>query len=158
MEDAKTNDDQRIKNRERQRRYRARKRLEADSTKADTTIQQPQAFIVMPEAKGEEAQKELTRVPAKDMSRTYCKRDWKRDARLAHLSRQPASGSTSSTNSPAGSSFESVAPHLLLQLRGESLIDSGFHVEDPSSHDDTETKTSAPIRRDWKAEARNKTK
>uniref|UniRef100_A0A7N0UW54 BZIP domain-containing protein n=1 Tax=Kalanchoe fedtschenkoi TaxID=63787 RepID=A0A7N0UW54_KALFE len=161
MEDLKINDDvlnRRLKNRERQRRYRARKRLEAVSTNADATIQQPEPFIISQEVKGAEVQKQVARAPVNDMSRIYCKRDWKKDARVAHLTRRPASVSTGSTNSPAGPSHESEAPHLLLQLRGETSFGSESHVKNPPIVDKSETKTSAPIRRDWKAAARSKTK
>ncbi|KAL9668114.1 hypothetical protein QQ045_002489 [Rhodiola kirilowii] len=163
MEDGKSNDNvvnRRLKNRERQRRYRARKRQEADSTKTVSTIQQPQAITVAQEAEIAGVQNQPTRVLVNDMSRTYCKRDWKKDARLAHLSKQPTSCSANSSNSPAGLSHQSEAPHLLLQLGGASPFGSEFPVENPSSQDNdkAETKTSAPIHRDWKAEARNKCK
>lgn len=67
----------RLKNRERQRRYRARKRLEADMKKSSvlnhsTTPQgdlQPNGSL------------------SNGVGRVYCKRDWKKDARRATKSR-----------------------------------------------------------------------
>lgn len=86
MEDTKSNDgvlNQCLKNRERQRRYRARKRLEADLTKSDTSITAAQDFILKKEARRDELQKQLSQVTINDTSRVYCKRKWK-EARLAH--------------------------------------------------------------------------
>lgn len=149
---------QRLKNRERQRRYRAKKRLEADSTKADTSLTEARAFILEQEAQREELLKQISQVPVNDTSRLYCKRKWKKDARLAHQSKQQPSGYSYLTNSPVGASHESDAPHLLLHLRGESPFESGFNGNNSSSQGETETRTSAPIHRKWKAEARSKIK
>ncbi|EPS71027.1 hypothetical protein M569_03736, partial [Genlisea aurea] len=75
----------RLKNRERQRRYRARKRHEADLKKASSSVLSPTTSRQLSSA-------ELMSVPVEvDVSvcfaasgcsnRVYCPRDWKKDAR-----------------------------------------------------------------------------
>ncbi|KAJ4951571.1 hypothetical protein NE237_028403 [Protea cynaroides] len=63
----------RLKNRERQRRYRARKRLEAD-TRSSYLLSQSTPL---------QLESELTGAMDKCMARTHCPRDWKQDARKA---------------------------------------------------------------------------
>ncbi|KAM7525422.1 hypothetical protein LguiA_015324 [Lonicera macranthoides] len=117
----------RLKNRERQRRYRARKRLEADMKKASCITNQPSPLQVNIQ--------QVNSIISNFVSRIYCKRDWKKDARRAHVPNdhevrfngRPVPDSTSTSGSQAPVLDESEAHNR-----------------------------STPSRRHWKAEARNK--
>ncbi|PSR89237.1 Formimidoylglutamase [Actinidia chinensis var. chinensis] len=64
----------RLKNRERQRRYRARKRLEADRKKLCSINNSDPLQIEM----------QIDGIPDKCVTRVHCRRNWKKDARKAH--------------------------------------------------------------------------
>ncbi|XP_052210115.1 uncharacterized protein LOC127813266 [Diospyros lotus] len=132
-EQMKSNSDlmtRRLKNRERQRRYRARKRLEADMKKGSTLTN---ASPLQVEMQG-------SGVVGNHVSTVHCKRNWKKDARSAHAAMSRVS---TSTNECLG---EAEAKPLV-----QSEIPSvNFIVQNGSERSVT------PGRRHWKAEARNK--
>ncbi|KAL4590793.1 hypothetical protein LXL04_003736 [Taraxacum kok-saghyz] len=122
----------RIKNRERQRRYRARKRQEADMKRACAIPQsiQPQ----LPQSPQSQSQTEtLLKVNINNTPRVYSKRNWKKDARIAHLLKQQQQQQHNASNS--------TSPIVDLNILGNPREVS-----------------SAPSGRNWKAEARNKMK
>ncbi|KAJ9135051.1 hypothetical protein P3X46_032272 [Hevea brasiliensis] len=134
----------RLKNRERQRRYRARKRLEADMKKSSVTNHSttPQGDL------------EINENHNNYITRVHCKRNWKKDARRAHAcknlpevpSAAVVSGLTLSTESQTQSALEAaIEPPLERKSHSENLL----------SLQSSETKTNLG-RRDWKAEARRK--
>lgn len=111
----------RLKNRERQRRYRARKRLQADTKKTDNSNNSapPQKQVQVSFSLNGAA------------NRSLCKRNWKQDARSAHVAKQQ----------------QIIANDPLVKC--ENNLGNSVNV------DDTERKT-VPSRRHWKTEARNK--
>ncbi|XP_068649590.1 uncharacterized protein [Aristolochia californica] len=117
----------RKKNRERQRRYRARKRIEADMKNAclgseqisSQTMEGPGPVTV-------------------SVARIYSSRDWKKDARMVQQSCKPSNLS----HEPE----VKVEPPSTSEVRCTSA--------DATCIETNEAK--APARRDWKAEARNK--
>ncbi|GER35444.1 6-carboxy-5,8-tetrahydropterin synthase [Striga asiatica] len=126
----------RLKNRERQRRYRARKRHQADLIKTSIDNQSsphihyqpiPSEFISVPveveSPEGSSSPDHLTRV--------HCQRDWKKDARNAHMHKKQESGSIDKADLPS-----------------DNL--STVPVDDDARN------RVQPSRRHWKAEARNK--
>ncbi|WCJ20644.1 hypothetical protein M5689_002864 [Euphorbia peplus] len=133
----------RLKNRERQRRYRERKKLEADSKKdfVSNQLTRPQGDV---ESSGDHYNY---------VNRVHCKRNWKRDARKAHacknLQEAPVIPSIS------GSAFK-IGGQMLSQITVEAQLEWKNHqVEAASSISGNETKAiHSP--RDWKAEARRK--
>lgn len=138
----------RLKNRERQRRYRARKRHEADLKKALVPHQSislhyqhmPAESVAVPvEA---EVLKHLS--PTDYVTRIHCRRDWKKDARRAHLL----------DNSNTAASGGSLATFL------ESDVKSDIEPSSSQSHtlifDNSATQRLQSNRRHWKTEARNK--
>ncbi|KAJ0970784.1 hypothetical protein J5N97_018743 [Dioscorea zingiberensis] len=132
----------RLKNRERQRRYRARKRLEEDIKKSCMTQQctwlpNEQQLCDTATALGNqevqlpaESQSDAVIIPSSD--RVHCSRKWKQDARQAHLF-------SNIENSPA-EVLHSVEPVLECESTVKNI------------------QTSSIRRRDWKAEARSKNK
>ncbi|EXB99722.1 hypothetical protein L484_023252 [Morus notabilis] len=131
----------RMKNRERQRRYRARKRLEADLQKSNI-IEQPTS--------------QVKEVQPNSVVSKHCRRDWKKDARRAHVLKNPDA-------SPNGSAI--IIP--VLSSESQTLgLSSGTEAEFPvqrESHPETSLDIvnhlmhrTATGRRDWKAEARKK--
>ncbi|KAM1145537.1 hypothetical protein ACFX19_038176 [Malus domestica] len=133
----------RMKNRERQRRYRARKRLEADLKKS-SIIKQPTA----PEV--EVHRNEFIYTP-----RVYCKRDWKKDARSAHVSKAAeitpnGYAVPTLTSTSEGQSVFLFGPKAEPQLDIESLSEITVNQNNCEMH------VSNFGRRDWKADARKK--
>lgn len=130
----------RLKNRERQRRYRARKRLEAE-TKKPFVVEETAAVQVELQPNGNHNN---------FMTRIYCKRDWKKDARRAHvLKHQQMNGSID----PATLTSVPEVACLVIGNKSETVpeVQSG-----PSSVVRNETPRVVLGRRDWKAEARRK--
>ncbi|KAI3707654.1 hypothetical protein L6452_26281 [Arctium lappa] len=115
----------RIKNRERQRRYRARKRQEADLKRACMINQSIQL-------QADETQ--VKDAPLDVVTRVYSQRNWKKDARRAHILKQQQN---------ACSSTSAIVD---LQVSGNQ---SNVTLE-------TREHSSKPSGRNWKAEARNK--
>lgn len=133
----------RLKNRERQRRYRARKRQEADLRKASSVDQSTHYQQLLPT--------EIVSVPVEvDISvnitssdcstRVHCQRDWKKDARTAHIHKKQETGPLGHTNSAT------TTPSADLESNS-----SGIPIVDNSV-----TQGSQSSRRHWKVEARNK--
>lgn len=125
----------RLKNRERQRRYRARKRLESDRKKADNTNDpappQRQVQINCAHNSGE--------------GRILCRRNWKQDARRAHMVKQRQIVSNDPCNELQARLPGAVAGPL---VRFENSLGN-------ANEDETERRV-VPGRRHWKADARNK--
>ncbi|KAJ9536932.1 hypothetical protein OSB04_029665 [Centaurea solstitialis] len=118
----------RIKNRERQRRYRARKRQEADLKRACMINQSIQMQVDETQVKDP---------PLEVVTRVYSQRNWKKDARRAHILKQQQNDGCSSTSAIAD-----------LQISGNqsnAIVEAREHSSKPSG-------------RNWKAEARNKRK
>lgn len=121
----------RLKNRERQRRYRARKRLEADMKKSIVLNQSPTT-------------PHMAQLPngnfGSPVARVYCKRDWKKDARKAF----------------AYKGQDSMKPTFISATESQtSFVPSGNTAEAPGL---IVCETGKPKlgRRDWKADARRK--
>ncbi|XP_004512527.1 uncharacterized protein [Cicer arietinum] len=133
----------RLKNRERQRRYRARKRLEADTT--DSFVVEPTAAV----------QEEIQQNGNHNnfVTRIYCSRDWKKDARRAHVAKHqemngPIDHSLTLTNVPEVKSLSVVN-------KSETMLDREIQLGS-SSVVYNETPRTVLGRRNWKAEARRK--
>lgn len=137
----------RLKNRERQRRYRARKRHEADLKKACAvnllSSSHPQ---VLAEVNGAIA------ISNDVVTRIHCRRDWKKDARRAHMFKDQVSPIPNFILTTG-----SQIPPLTFGRDVSSQLPTEFHYPRGSLIlEKTETHSSAPSRRNWKAEARNK--
>ncbi|CAL0314145.1 unnamed protein product [Lupinus luteus] len=123
----------RMKNRERQRRYRARKRLEVKIRNA--SVKEETKSVLAPQGNGNGSHFVI---------RTYCIRDWKKDARRAHVhKREEMNGSivTSST-------LTSVTEEKKEERNVEREMQSG------SAGINHETPRVVLGGRNWKAEAR----
>ena len=136
----------RLKNRERQRRYRARKRLEADMQKthvrSQPTIQQVEL--------------QLNGIINNAMAHVDCKRDWKKDARRAHICKGQEDTLNASVQSTLIINTESQTPCLPSGLRAEGQLERECHSENSHNLVNCETRKRKLGRRDWKADARNK--
>lgn len=132
----------RLKNRERQRRYQARKRLEADMKKSS----------VLNHPTTEQGDLQLNGSLSKSVACVYCKRDWKKDARRATKSRDQECA------------LNGFVKPFLLTTESQSIFPSENKavaqapVEwesrpslSPVNFETNETKVG---RRDWKADAR----
>ncbi|CAL1376169.1 unnamed protein product [Linum trigynum] len=126
----------RLKNRERQRRYRARKRLEADMDNGSRVVSRP--MHVQPEAIVENRQ-EMSYV-----SRVHSTRKWKKDAR-----RRRAQLGTSSADKRAAAVISDLATSNN-GISAQPISTSDFQM---ASNGLNKPKLG---RRNWKAEARNK--
>ena len=134
----------RLKNCERQRRYRARKRLEADTKKASVTNQPtPQQVEV-----------ELNGHHNNSVTPNPCKRNWKKDARRAH-----ACKNLEETHNAA------VITALPFNIKSQTVCSAPGIMTGPSQERESHSKNSVSLwisetpetkygRRDWKAEAR----
>ncbi|CAI9772444.1 unnamed protein product [Fraxinus pennsylvanica] len=147
----------RLKNRERQRRYRARKRHETDLKKALTSNQSTpvQYQKVSTENQSTPLQVKVSQnVTSPDsVTPVHCQRDWKRDARRAHANTEQEIKYRTPSNS--GTLTLCGGPSLQSGLKVVSQMNSGIQSSDPIPEDNT-TQRSVPSRRHWKAEARNK--
>ncbi|KAK9274758.1 hypothetical protein L1049_022010 [Liquidambar formosana] len=154
-ERTKSNSDimnRRLKNRERQRRYRARKRLEADTKKAGVINPSTPLQVELP----------LNGSLTHCMTRIHCKRDWKKDARRAQISKQAVT--SNGLVIPARmSASESQATCFPYAMQAEPPLpppppplESEIHSDKPSSLDNLERDRITLGRRSWKSEARNK--
>lgn len=134
----------RLKNRERQRRYRARKRLEEDMKRSymvqqcdwlPNEKQQQQQQQQLCGTSTEFGNQQVSRSNAtvnSSSDRVHCSRKWKKDARQAHLFRNQ----------------ENLPNKLVHSVK--ATLESEFTVKT--------NQTSSTRRRDWKAEARSKSK
>ncbi|KAK6146435.1 hypothetical protein DH2020_020304 [Rehmannia glutinosa] len=147
-EDGRSPDDisvRRLKNRERQRRYRARKRHEADMRKASIVDQStplhyqqmPTEFLSVPV----EVEISVNLTSSDCLTRVHCQRDWKKDARRAHIHKKQET----SPIDPSNSGIRSLAEADLLS----------DHSNTPAIDNNATCKLQSG-RRHWKAEARNK--
>ncbi|KAI3874065.1 hypothetical protein MKX03_034332 [Papaver bracteatum] len=133
----------RAKNRERQRRYRARKRLETDMKKVFSTKQPNLLSLQIPNQSG-------------SINRVLCHRDWKEEARQIHVSEEPkisqAEPPLASLNSPDHENLSTLPSenkeHLeeKKELKPEHQADGSAMGANKATHN----------RRDWKMAARNK--
>lgn len=143
----------RLKNRERQRRYRARKRQEADLRKASGVDQSSlhfqqkhTGFLSVPL----EVEISVSGTPPDYLTRIHCQRDWKKDARSAHMHKKQQTCSLE--NGGTVISAENSA----------TFVDGGHqdsllsNQSNTTVQDNTETRALQSSRRHWKEEARNK--
>ncbi|XP_022738653.1 uncharacterized protein LOC111291274 [Durio zibethinus] len=146
---AKSNNDmmtRRLKNRERQRRYRARKRLEADLQKSHVLSQPTIPKVEL----------QLNGILNNGTMRVYCKRDWKKDARSAHIRKGQEDTLNASVQSTLIKTAESQTPCLPSGIRAEGFLERECHSENSQNLGNCETRKLKLGRRDWKADARNK--
>ncbi|KZV54608.1 hypothetical protein F511_28979 [Dorcoceras hygrometricum] len=143
-ESADDDDDlaRRLKNRERQRRYRERKRHEANLKKASIV---DQAIPVC----NMQMSTELESIPVQvdvlvnlnSPARVHCRRDWKKDARTACIQKKQETGALVPDNSETTILYGTPAP----------MSQSDFGAKESNiSH------SSISSKRNWKVEARNK--
>lgn len=136
----------RLKNRERQRRYRQRKRIQTDASNAHVTNQSSQMQIVSLPTNG---------TVEKFVTRVYCKRDWKKDARRVHAANADATSSGLPSNCQSLSS-ENHMPRVSLGMQEEQTLKNEGPSENYSRPSDSVNMINKRKRRDWKAEARQK--
>ncbi|KAF7138337.1 hypothetical protein RHSIM_Rhsim07G0126900 [Rhododendron simsii] len=132
---AKSNNDimaRRLKNRERQRRYRERKRLEADMKKAPTINSSKPLLLEM----------HVNRIPNNFVTTVRRRRDWKKDARRAHAVKEQEV----KLNNVVVAGFTSANESQLTLLPSRSEANQPIQSE----------RRFTPGRRHWKADARNK--
>ncbi|KAL1568905.1 hypothetical protein AAHA92_00451 [Salvia divinorum] len=136
----------RLKNRERQRRYRARKRQEADLRKASTFDQSTPVHyqLLHPEFLSVplEVDISVSGIAPDYLTRIHCQRDWKKDARTAHMHKNLETCPLN--NGGTGSSA--------------TFVDGGHQANPLLNPSNTPVldNSAANGRRHWKAEARNK--
>lgn len=161
---ARSNNDimtRRLKNRERQRRYRARKRLEAERNRDQTSqllefhgnthtpVYLPQdSHVLSQRNKTGQSGPVAIDIPIIDTpqnfaSKVHCRRDWKKDARRVHLVKQQQAGG------------EKQIPPFTMQVDADPPIVSEAQLKAPLQENDG-TRRAVHSRRHWKAEARNK--
>ncbi|KAK7309619.1 hypothetical protein RJT34_06501 [Clitoria ternatea] len=134
----------RLKNRERQRRYRARKRLEAE-TKKSFVVEETATVQVEPQPNGNNYNTFMTRV--------YCTRDWKKDARQAHISTHQEMN-WSVDPSPTTTGISEV-PCLAVGNKSQTMPETEIRCGS-SGNVNNEPPRVVLGGRDWKAEARRK--
>ncbi|XP_022963572.1 uncharacterized protein LOC111463869 [Cucurbita moschata] len=135
----------RLKNRERQRRYRARKRLEEEIKKA-STIKHPTQTGTYFQPNG---------VANNPLTRVHCSRNWKKEARNASVSRGLEEASCNSSNMAAKSST-SEGQIQCQPSHPEPQSETRSHSEPPTEQLVSETAKKVLGRRNWKADARKK--
>lgn len=135
----------RLKNRERQRRYRARKRLEADMKKPSIIKQSPPPQVEV----------KMNGFVSNYVPRVHCKRDWKKDARRACVSEYPKVTPNGCAVLTPMSTSESQTV-LLSGTTADQLLDSETHSEISVNQNNFEMHRPKLCRRDWKADARKK--
>lgn len=135
----------RLKNRERQRRYRARKRLEAE-LKNPSTIKPSTSPNV---------QVQLNGTVSNYTPRVHCKRNWKKDARRAHVSRDPEVTANAYVAPTLMSTGESQTVFLSGTIT-EGKFESETYSEVAVDRNNSEMNRPKLGRRDWKADARKK--
>ncbi|XWS62148.1 hypothetical protein CRYUN_Cryun07bG0186200 [Craigia yunnanensis] len=133
-------------NRERQRRYRARKRLEVDMQKSHV-LNQP----TIPQV-----ELQLNGILSNGTTRVHCKRDWKKDARRAHICKGQEDTLNASVQSTFIITVESQTPCFPSGIKVEGSIEIECLSENSHNLGNCETRKPMLGRRDWKADARNK--
>ncbi|PIA39954.1 hypothetical protein AQUCO_02600417v1 [Aquilegia coerulea] len=134
----------RLKNRERQRRYRARRRHEADMKKAQL-VQHSTLLTLDPQPNG---------TTINPLTRVHCRRRWKNDARRANASKEIGFKSTE----PLVLDFarEPLTQISPTEVKGEQPAERKFQSETSVAFNDCETYKNTHARRDWKEDARKK--
>lgn len=179
----------RLKNRERQRRYRERKRLKADNMKVLGTNQLVSLPVGVPMIVSPRDSTLLVNVAPLDSSvpvevapldssmpvnvaprayvmpvdvssresvtRVYSGRNWKRDARKAHVARQNEVSTNNMVSSDLASTGGGQAT-LLPHVEQSDVAMSNVISSPVTASENNRTPKSIPSRRNWKAEARNK--
>ncbi|WMV40565.1 hypothetical protein MTR67_033950 [Solanum verrucosum] len=179
----------RLKNRERQRRYRERKRLKADNMKVLGTNQLVSLPVGVPMIVSPRDSTLLVNVVPLDSSvpvevapldssmpvnvaprayvkpvdvssresvtRVYSGRNWKRDARKAHVARQNEVSTNNMVSSDLASTGGGQAT-LLPHVEQSDVAMSNVISSPVTASENNGTPKSIPSRRNWKAEARNK--
>ncbi|XP_006366241.1 uncharacterized protein [Solanum tuberosum] len=179
----------RLKNRERQRRYRERKRLKADNMKVLGTNQLVSLPVGVPMIVSPQDSSLLANVAPLDSSvpvevapldssmpvnvaprayvmpvdvssresvtRVYSGRNWKRDARKAHVARQNEVSTNNMVSSDLASTGGGQAT-LLPHVEQSDVAMSNVISSPVTALENNGTPKSIPSRRNWKAEARNK--
>lgn len=136
----------RLKNRERQRRYRARKRLEEEIKKA-SIVKQPTQTGTYFQPNG---------IVNNPLSRVHCTRNWKKEARSANISRGLEEASCNSSNMAARISTSESQLHCI-PSNVDPQLETPSHSEPPTERLISETAKKVLGRRNWKADARKKT-
>ncbi|KAJ7943820.1 FAM50A-like protein [Quillaja saponaria] len=136
----------RLKNRERQRRYRARKRLEAENNKSSAIEETTPLQVEL----------QPNEIYSNRVQRIYCERDWKKDARKAHALKDKAVTPNGSLAPSALLTSETQASCLASGNKGEPSLEREFQYASSPSVSNGETHRIVLGRRDWKAEARKK--
>ncbi|XP_043694897.1 uncharacterized protein LOC122645639 isoform X2 [Telopea speciosissima] len=132
----------RLKNRERQRRYRARKRLEADMSSP----------YLLSQSTSLQLESQLKGGMNKCMTRIHCPRDWKQDARKG----QASEGQESASIGLLLPASNVVSEDQEQDFVSEEREDGKFLSEQPVCFSLSEVNGVRHGRRDWKAAARNK--
>jgi hypothetical protein len=132
----------RLKNRERQRRYRARKRLEAEIQKSCVTNESTLPQVEL----------QQNGIHSLCVTRVHCKRDWKKDARRAHTPKDQEV----TPNGTVTLTSESQTSCLPSGIKAEPPLEREWHPEISHSVVNSETHRTIVGRRDWKADARKK--
>ncbi|KAK7252477.1 hypothetical protein RIF29_36442 [Crotalaria pallida] len=122
----------RLKNKERQRRYRARKRQEAEARKASVI----EELVPEPPGNGNRGSFVVKR---------HCIRDWKKDARRAHLLKREE------MNESVGSS-PSAVPFSAVEKKEEPIIEEEMYSGSVGGNN--KSPRTVLSGRKWKAEAR----
>ncbi|KAK2662507.1 hypothetical protein Ddye_001081 [Dipteronia dyeriana] len=132
----------RLKNRERQRRYRARKRLEADMKNSSVLNQTTTPQIELP----------LNGNLSNSVTRVYCKRDWKKDARRASTFK----GQDTLNGSLKPALISGTESQTLCLASGNKAEALQERIRCSFSLVGCDTNNTKLGRRDWKADARKK--
>lgn len=143
----------RLKNRERQRRYRERKRHEANLKKASTVDQATPLHIM-------QTPTELQSIPVQvdvlvnlnSPARIHCRRDWKKDARSAYVQKKQEAGSLVPDNSETTTLDGTPAPISQSDFSAKHNVSQS----DFSAKDNNRSHSSISSKRNWKVEARSK--
>ncbi|KAF5199615.1 hypothetical protein FRX31_010799 [Thalictrum thalictroides] len=136
----------RLKNRERQRRYRARRRHEADLKKAQ--LVQNSTLLTL--------DLQTNEITINPVNRVHCQRKWKNDARRANASKEPGFKSTEPLSLVLDFAREHLTQISPSEVKVEQPAESKPQSEISVVLNDCETNKNTHARRDWKEDARNK--
>lgn len=135
----------RLKNRERQRRYRLRKRIEAERKAS-----------IMCQSAPPEIQLQLPELSSTCATRVHCQRNWKKDARRAHFIKEEVNKTGERLMSCTTPIIGGQVPCLPSGVDQQLPLESEIQFRSSSVIENSETPRSTLSRRHWKAEARNK--
>lgn len=133
----------RLKNRERQRRYRARKRLEEEIKKASAVKPTQTGTYFQPNG-----------IANNPLTRVHCSRNWKKEARSANVCRGLEASCNSSNITARTSTSESQMQCVPSNL--EPQLETQSRSEPATEQLISETAKKVLSRRNWKADARKK--